>query len=93
VYKIIRYAHEKNSVITEQDISSALVQADSNNPERDREFKYGRESMQLIKKTLVYFQIAYKNGGNFVFPMCLEMQYKGNKTTLEFNPQNSFQAF
>jgi hypothetical protein len=93
VYKIIRYADEKNGVITRYQIQEALRQEDKNNPERDKEFVYQRESILWIERTLVHFQIAYKSQDRFVFPMCLKMQYDGNKTTLTFDEANSFQAY
>jgi GTPase SAR1 family protein len=93
VYKIIRYAHEKNGVLTKEEVREALTQEDKISPDRDREFEYKRESMIWIEETLVYFRIAYKKDDKFIFPMCLKMFYDGGKTTLEFNEENSFKAY
>jgi GTPase SAR1 family protein len=94
VYKVIRYAHKMNGVITRDDIENALNQDVNSNAARDREkYVYKRESQQWIENTLEHFQIAYKKGEKFVFPMCLPMNYAGNKTTLQFDEKNSFQAY
>ncbi|MDR0948767.1 MAG: hypothetical protein LBM69_04550 [Lachnospiraceae bacterium] len=93
VYKIIRYAYDHNGVINRKQIQEALRQEDQENPERDREFIYQRESIQWIERTLVHFQIAYESQDKFVFPMCLKLQYDGNKTTFLFDETNSFQVY
>jgi hypothetical protein len=92
VYKIIRYAHEKKGIVTDYDIQQALMQEDEANLDRDNKLRITRESIPYIKNTLVYFQIAYYCDSQFVFPMCLEMQYRGDNTTLEFDEKDSFQA-
>jgi GTPase SAR1 family protein len=93
IYKIIRFAHDKDGVIERSDILSALKIDDKENLERDRQFTYGRESMKWIENTLVHFQIAYRNDGKLVFPMCLKTQYDGENTTLEFDEKDSFQTY